>query len=108
MTAALIHQGRLIHSSSAKQRKEKGEPAPFLLSCSQQELTKSCSKPEDATVPVHIVTHASQLPSEFLNPSSDSQLVVDFDCEASLLWERSTLSGNNRRYEKPTFAKGLH
>ncbi|KAI0507992.1 hypothetical protein KFK09_014123 [Dendrobium nobile] len=40
-----------------------------------------CSKPEDATVPVHIVTHASQLPSEFLNPSADSQLVVGFDCE---------------------------
>ncbi|PKU83258.1 hypothetical protein MA16_Dca006659 [Dendrobium catenatum] len=36
---------------------------------------------EDATVPVHIVTHASQLPSEFLNPSADSQLVVGFDCE---------------------------
>ncbi|KAL0917824.1 hypothetical protein M5K25_012919 [Dendrobium thyrsiflorum] len=49
-----------------------------------------CSKPDgflangtsvDATVPVHIVTHASQLPSEFLNPSADSQLVVGFDCE---------------------------
>lgn len=36
---------------------------------------------EDATIPIHIVTHASQLPSEFLNPSADNQLVVGFDCE---------------------------
>ncbi|XP_029119378.1 uncharacterized protein [Elaeis guineensis] len=32
-------------------------------------------------VPIHIVTHASQLPPEFLNPSVDSQLVIGLDCE---------------------------
>ncbi|CAK7356805.1 unnamed protein product [Dovyalis caffra] len=32
-------------------------------------------------VPFHIVTHASQLPKEFLFPSSERQLVVGFDCE---------------------------
>ncbi|XP_020579891.1 uncharacterized protein LOC110024327 [Phalaenopsis equestris] len=37
--------------------------------------------PDAATIPIHIVTHASQLPLEFLNASADSQLVVGFDCE---------------------------
>ncbi|XP_050290739.1 uncharacterized protein LOC126729020 [Quercus robur] len=32
-------------------------------------------------VPIHIVTHASQLPIEFLSPSPEKQLVVGFDCE---------------------------
>lgn len=32
-------------------------------------------------VPIHIVTHASQLPPEFLNPSVDGQLVIGLDCE---------------------------
>lgn len=35
----------------------------------------------DATAPIHIVTDASQLPSEFLNPSADNQLVIGLDCE---------------------------
>lgn len=32
-------------------------------------------------VPIHIVTQASQLPIEFLEPSSEKQLVIGFDCE---------------------------
>ncbi|KAI8544552.1 hypothetical protein RHMOL_Rhmol08G0306100 [Rhododendron molle] len=32
-------------------------------------------------VPIHIVTHASQLPTEFLYPSPERQLVLGFDCE---------------------------
>lgn len=32
-------------------------------------------------VPIHIVTCATQLPAEFLEPSSDRQLVIGFDCE---------------------------
>ncbi|KAL9227267.1 hypothetical protein vseg_002978 [Gypsophila vaccaria] len=32
-------------------------------------------------VPIHIVTEASQLPVEFLEPSSLSKLVIGFDCE---------------------------
>ncbi|XVE88767.1 hypothetical protein DITRI_Ditri19aG0095300 [Diplodiscus trichospermus] len=32
-------------------------------------------------VPIHIVTHASQLPEEFLFPSPKSHLIVGFDCE---------------------------
>ncbi|KAH0460441.1 hypothetical protein IEQ34_011104 [Dendrobium chrysotoxum] len=51
------------------------------LSRWQQDGILANGTSEDATVPVHIVTHASQLPSEFLNPSADSQLVVGFDCE---------------------------
>ncbi|XP_057977258.1 uncharacterized protein LOC131164238 [Malania oleifera] len=32
-------------------------------------------------VPIHIVTHASQLPKEFLVPSPKTELVIGFDCE---------------------------
>ncbi|XP_028806982.1 piRNA biogenesis protein EXD1-like, partial [Neltuma alba] len=32
-------------------------------------------------VPIHIVTRASQLPVEFLQPSPQKQLVIGFDCE---------------------------
>ncbi|KAJ8774772.1 hypothetical protein K2173_017218 [Erythroxylum novogranatense] len=44
------------------------------------------SKPLDhecqsSLVAVHVVTEASQLPPEFLNPSPDKELVVGFDCE---------------------------
>lgn len=34
-----------------------------------------------ALVPIHIVTSASQLPKEFIDPSPESHLVVGFDCE---------------------------
>ncbi|XP_047307041.1 uncharacterized protein LOC124910441 [Impatiens glandulifera] len=34
-----------------------------------------------STVPIHTVTHPSQLPNEFLYPSSQKQMVVGFDCE---------------------------
>ncbi|XP_024024997.1 uncharacterized protein LOC21397970 isoform X2 [Morus notabilis] len=42
-------------------------------------------------VPVHIVTHASQLPPEFLHPSSERQLVIGFDCEGVDLCRHGTL-----------------
>ncbi|OVA11366.1 3'-5' exonuclease domain [Macleaya cordata] len=32
-------------------------------------------------VPIHIVTHAAQLPVEFLEPSPERQLIIGFDCE---------------------------
>lgn len=32
-------------------------------------------------VPIHIVTHVSQLPKEFVEPSPEKPLVVGFDCE---------------------------
>ncbi|XP_074557445.1 uncharacterized protein LOC141813384 [Curcuma longa] len=41
--------------------------------------------PEDTsefpTVPIHIVTSASQLPPEFLDPPADKLIVIGFDCE---------------------------
>ncbi|KAJ7958322.1 3'-5' exonuclease domain [Quillaja saponaria] len=43
------------------------------------------------SVPIHIVTHASQLPAEFLNPSSARKLVVGFDCEGVDLCRYGTL-----------------
>ncbi|XP_022754639.1 piRNA biogenesis protein EXD1-like isoform X5 [Durio zibethinus] len=42
-------------------------------------------------VPIHIVTDASQLPREFLNPSPKRQLVVGFDCEGIDLCRHGTL-----------------
>ncbi|PIA42872.1 hypothetical protein AQUCO_02000372v1 [Aquilegia coerulea] len=42
-------------------------------------------------VPIYIVTHASQLPYEFLNPSPERQLVIGFDCEGVDLCRHGTL-----------------
>lgn len=44
-----------------------------------------------STVPINIVTHASQLPSEFLKPSSERKLVIGFDCEGVDLCRHGTL-----------------
>ncbi|KAF7830493.1 exosome component 10 isoform X2 [Senna tora] len=49
-------------------------------------LHHSGEKPPDhedrsTSVPIHIVTQASQLPVDFLEPSPDKQLVIGFDCE---------------------------
>ncbi|KAE8099982.1 hypothetical protein FH972_017921 [Carpinus fangiana] len=42
-------------------------------------------------VPIHVVTHASQLPTEFLEPSVESKLVIGFDCEGVDLCRHGTL-----------------
>ncbi|XP_050264847.1 exosome complex exonuclease rrp6-like [Quercus robur] len=42
-------------------------------------------------VPIHIVTDASQLPVEFLEPSPENQLVIGFDCEGVDLCRHGTL-----------------
>ncbi|XP_068652483.1 uncharacterized protein [Aristolochia californica] len=42
-------------------------------------------------VPIHIVTHPSQLPPEFLEPSIEKKLVVGFDCEGVDLCRYGTL-----------------
>ncbi|EYU20386.1 hypothetical protein ABFS82_01G016000 [Erythranthe guttata] len=44
-----------------------------------------------STVPIHVVTHASQLPAEFLQPSHEKQLVIGFDCEGVDLCRHGTL-----------------
>ncbi|GFP88042.1 exonuclease 3'-5' domain-containing protein 1 [Phtheirospermum japonicum] len=44
-----------------------------------------------STVPIHVVTHASQLPVEFLQPSHERQLVIGFDCEGVDLCRHGTL-----------------
>ncbi|PON76657.1 DNA polymerase [Parasponia andersonii] len=44
-----------------------------------------------SVVPIHIVTHASQLPVEFLEPSSERKLVIGFDCEGVDLCRHGTL-----------------
>ncbi|KAJ0427971.1 putative 3'-5' exonuclease domain, K domain, ribonuclease H-like superfamily [Helianthus annuus] len=49
------------------------------------------SDPGGEVVPVHIVTHASQLPPEFLKPSPDKKLVIGFDCEGVDLCRNGTL-----------------
>ncbi|GMI73051.1 hypothetical protein like AT2G25910 [Hibiscus trionum] len=42
-------------------------------------------------VPIHIVTHASQLPKEFLFPSAETHLIIGFDCEGVQLDQYGTL-----------------
>ncbi|KAL4311473.1 hypothetical protein GQ457_01G040440 [Hibiscus cannabinus] len=42
-------------------------------------------------VPIHIVTHASQLPKEFLFPSAQTPLIIGFDCEGVQLCQYGTL-----------------
>lgn len=42
-------------------------------------------------VPIHTVTHASQLPADFLEPSIERQLVIGFDCEGIDLCRSGTL-----------------
>lgn len=44
-----------------------------------------------SAVPIHIVNHASQLPAEFLDPSSEKQLVIGFDCEGIDLCRHGSL-----------------
>lgn len=41
--------------------------------------------------PIYVVTHASQLPIEFLRPSAERQLVIGFDCEGVDLCRNGTL-----------------
>ncbi|KAJ9549859.1 hypothetical protein OSB04_022402 [Centaurea solstitialis] len=48
-------------------------------------------KPSGELVPIHIVTKASQLPPEFLEPSPDKKLVIGFDCEGVDLCRNGTL-----------------
>ncbi|XP_021890480.1 piRNA biogenesis protein EXD1 [Carica papaya] len=42
-------------------------------------------------LPIHIVTDASQLPAEFLDPSPTAQLIIGFDCEGVDLCRHGTL-----------------
>ncbi|XP_073301578.1 exosome complex exonuclease rrp6 [Primulina huaijiensis] len=44
-----------------------------------------------STLSIHVVTCASQLPAEFLQPSSERQLVIGFDCEGVDLCRNGTL-----------------
>ncbi|KAJ1442760.1 Ribonuclease H-like superfamily [Sesbania bispinosa] len=46
---------------------------------------------DESRVPIHVVTNASQLPVEFLEPSPQSQLVIGFDCEGVDLCRNGTL-----------------
>ncbi|KAL5704539.1 hypothetical protein ACHQM5_022950 [Ranunculus cassubicifolius] len=65
-------------------------PAIFLL-----EICVSGAKHPDSdalsTVPIHIVTQASQLPPEFLKPSPETKLAIGFDCEGVDLCRYGTL-----------------
>ncbi|KAL2317886.1 hypothetical protein Fmac_031762 [Flemingia macrophylla] len=46
---------------------------------------------DESLVPVHIVTAASQLPVDFLEPSPQKELVIGFDCEGVDLCRHGTL-----------------
>ncbi|WOL03020.1 hypothetical protein Cni_G11740 [Canna indica] len=53
--------------------------------------TDSDSKSGFPVVPIHIVSSVSQLPPEFLDPPSDRQVVVGFDCEGIDLCRQGAL-----------------
>ncbi|OWM67771.1 hypothetical protein CDL15_Pgr017468 [Punica granatum] len=44
-----------------------------------------------ASVPIHIVTAANELPAEFLTPSPEKQSVIGFDCEGVNLCRHGSL-----------------
>lgn len=44
-----------------------------------------------SSVPIHIVSNASELPEEFLVPSAEKQLVIGFDCEGIDLCRQGAL-----------------
>ncbi|KAK7377024.1 hypothetical protein VNO80_02444 [Phaseolus coccineus] len=46
---------------------------------------------DESRVPIHIVTEASQLPADFLEPSPQAELVIGFDCEGVDLCRKGTL-----------------
>ncbi|KAF5748290.1 hypothetical protein HS088_TW04G00242 [Tripterygium wilfordii] len=48
-------------------------------------------EPSLSLVPVHVVTDASELPVEFLNPSPEKPLIIGFDCEGVDLCRYGTL-----------------
>ncbi|KAJ4836974.1 hypothetical protein Tsubulata_025285 [Turnera subulata] len=64
-------------------------------SASHQTLVPLPSDPGGASldheVPIYVVTEASQLPAEFLNPSPEKELVIGFDCEGVDLCRHGTL-----------------
>ncbi|KAH1034823.1 hypothetical protein GLYMA_20G062400v4 [Glycine max] len=53
--------------------------------------SEKCVEDDESRVPIHIVTAASQLPVDFLEPSPQSKLVIDFDCEGVDLCRKGTL-----------------
>lgn len=52
---------------------------------------KKSLEDDGSRVPIHIVTTASQLPVEFLEPSPQTKLVIGFDCEGVDLCRNGTL-----------------
>ncbi|KAL9330696.1 hypothetical protein ACSQ67_000306 [Phaseolus vulgaris] len=46
---------------------------------------------DEPRVPIHVVTEASQLPADFLEPSPQSELIIGFDCEGVDLCRKGTL-----------------
>lgn len=69
-------------------------PSPFQTHIPLPSLSDEAPLKDEAQlseVPVHIVTHASQLPAEFLHPSPEKQFVIGFDCEGVDLCRHGTL-----------------
>ncbi|WCJ29556.1 hypothetical protein M5689_011182 [Euphorbia peplus] len=64
-------------------------------SSSSQKMQIPLSDQEAVTllpaIPVHVVTHSSQLPHHFLNPSPHTPLIIAFDCEGVDLCRHGTL-----------------
>ncbi|XP_042035931.1 piRNA biogenesis protein EXD1-like isoform X1 [Salvia splendens] len=63
------------------------DPVTFLLVGDKSLNSETCGP----SVPIHVVTHSTQLPEEFLHPSTEKQMVIGFDCEGADLCRQGTL-----------------
>ncbi|KAL6005963.1 hypothetical protein ACLOJK_040008 [Asimina triloba] len=75
---------RIDHMAAARQQTQ--IPLPPQTGGKQPDLNGELS-----VVPIHIVTDVSQLPSDFLEPSAERQLIIGFDCEGVDLCRYGTM-----------------
>lgn len=68
-------------------------PSVFHMFAECSQMFTGGKPPEALLSPasIHIVTHESQLPSEFLYPSPEKQFIIGFDCEGVDLCRYGTL-----------------
>ncbi|KMZ61936.1 hypothetical protein ZOSMA_49G00040 [Zostera marina] len=66
---------------------EEGEEKPQFSSTTRTNIFND----NILSIPIHVVNHASQLPREFVEPSSERKLVIGFDCEGVDLCRSGTL-----------------
>ncbi|XP_004498930.1 uncharacterized protein [Cicer arietinum] len=84
-------------SSSSPPQSSSPSPSPSYIThlpippSSPSNSSEKILEGDEPRVPIHVVTKASQLPVEFLEPSPQSKIVIGFDCEAVDLCRYGTL-----------------